>query len=164
MAYRADIEIAAAAHALDPDLVAAVVEQESDGLANAYRYEPAFWNSYLRSNPKYATRDPREVSASYGLMQIMYPTAVDYGFAGAPEDLWDPATGLEYGCRVLAALLAWATRLYRGLETDRDAAVTRAALAAYNGGKGGNAPTGPLRNRAYAERVLARYRRIRASH
>ena len=42
MTYRAAIVSAATAHGLDPDLVQAVVEQESSGRFYAYRYEPAF--------------------------------------------------------------------------------------------------------------------------
>lgn len=158
MQYRQEIETAAAAHGLDPDLVAAVVEQESNGWTSAFRYEPDFWDRYLAKNPSLATRNPREVSSSYGLMQVMYTTAVEHGFPGQPWELFAPAVGLEYGCRMLARLLTWANGLYTGLESERSAVVTRAALAAYNGGKTGNAPTGPLRNREYADRVLARYR------
>jgi len=72
----------------------------------------------------------------------MYVVAVELGFTGDPELLFVPRIGLDWGCRKLATLLQWA-------EGD----VVR-ALAAYNGGKGGNT-TPPLRNLAYAERVLA---------
>lgn len=40
--------------------------------------------------------------ATYGLMQIKYPTARGMGFAGKPKDLFDPATNLEWGMRYLA--------------------------------------------------------------
>jgi soluble lytic murein transglycosylase-like protein len=158
--YRTEIETAAAAHDLDPDLVQAIVEQESGGWASAFRYEPAFWDRYLKTNPVYATRNPREVSSSYGLMQIMFATAVDHGFTGKPWDLFDPAVSLEYGCRVLQALLVWARSQYTGLETAAQTVILRSVLAAYNGGKSGNAPKGPLRNREYADDVMRRYRQI----
>lgn len=160
-AYRAEIEAAAAAHGLDPDIVQAVVEQESNGWASAFRYEPAFWTRYLAKNPAYAARNPREVSASYGLCQVMYPTAVEHGFAGQPWELFAPTVSLEFGCRVLAALMTWARSLYTGLATEERTRVTQSALAAYNGGKTGNAPNSPLRNREYADQVLARLARIR---
>ena len=162
-AYQAEIATAAAAHGLDPDLVAAVVDQESNGWASAFRYEPDFWDRYLRNNAAWAKRNPREVSASYGLMQTMYTTAVEHGYAGEPWGLFAPAVALEYGCRILAGLMTWARGLYTGLASEEGAAVTRAALAAYNGGKVKNAPTGPLRNAAYADQVLARYRKIKGS-
>jgi soluble lytic murein transglycosylase-like protein len=161
MTYRTEIAAVAAAHRLDPDLVAAVVEQESAGHFYAYRYEPAFFTRYLASIPAYATRDPHEVSASFGLMQIMFTTAVEHGFAGDPWDLFAPLASLEYGCRHLASLVAWARGLYTGLTTQADRVVLRSALAAYNGGKQQNLPEGPLRNRAYADEVLERYDRIR---
>ena len=160
-AYQPEVAAAAAAHGLDSDLVAAVVDRESGGWASAYRYEPDFFDRYLKNNPAYAHRNPREVSASYGLMQIMYPTAVDAGFTGQPWELFAPSVGLEWGCRVLASLLQWSRSLYTGLSSEAASVVTRSALAAYNGGKGKNAPTGVLRNRAYADEVLMRYAQIK---
>lgn len=144
--YRAEIETAAAAHGLDPDLVAAVVEQESNGWASAFRFEPDFWSKYLKNNPLYKDRHPREVSASYGLMQTMYTTAVEHGYTGLPWGLFAPTVSLEYGCRVLDALLTWA-----------DGNVTK-ALGGYNAGRGGAEGTN---GRKYARDVLARYERIR---
>ncbi|HXD20134.1 MAG TPA: transglycosylase SLT domain-containing protein [Vicinamibacterales bacterium] len=159
--YRAEIEAAAAAHGLDPDLVAAVVMQESNGWASAFRHEADFWEKYLKRAPLWKDRNPREVSSSYGLMQTMFPVAVEHGFTGQPWELFAPTVSLEYGCRVLAKLMAWARGLYTGLATNEEAAVRRSALAAYNGGRGGNGPNGPLRNRDYADEVLRRYHRIR---
>src|SRR5690348_13739676 len=104
--YRKEIEAAAAKYALDPDLVEAVVQQESNDWASAFRFEPDFWVRYLQNDPAYAGRNQREVSASYGLMQVMYPTAVDHGFAGQPWELFAPAASLEYGCKHLASLMA----------------------------------------------------------
>lgn len=162
-AYRAEIEAAAAAHGLDPDLVAAVVEQESSYRFYAYRFEPAFFTRYLAHKPEYAQRHPMEVSASIGLMQTMYTTAVEHGFTGEPWDLFAPAVSLEFGCRVLAANFAWARRTYKGLTGVAETKIRASALSAYNGGRGGNAPDDVLdRNHAYADQVLARYQRIRA--
>lgn len=144
--YRDEIETAAAAHALDPDLVAAVVEQESNGWASAFRFEPDFWAKYLKSNPAWKDRNPREVSASYGLMQTMVPVAVEHGFTGEPWELFNPNASLEFGCRVLADLIAWA-----------DGNLTK-ALGAYNAGKGGALTSAGLR---YADQVLQRYDRIK---
>jgi soluble lytic murein transglycosylase-like protein len=161
VSYRAAIVAAASAHKLDPDLVAAIVEQESSGRFYAYRYEPAFFTRYLADNPIYMARLPQEVSASYGLCQVMYSTAVEHGYDGEPWGLFDPKVSLEFGCRVLAKLLTWARANYIGQMKNEEAAVTRSALAAYNGGKGGNGPNGPLRNSHYAELVLGRYERLR---
>lgn len=144
--YRAAIDLAADMHGLDADLVAAIVEQESNYRFHAYRYEPNFWTKYLATNPMYAAREPREVSASYGLMQVMFTTAVEHGYAGEPWGLFAPAESLEFGCRVLAGNLTWAS------------GHTRQAVAAYNTGRGNwTSVTGA----AYATSVLARYDRIR---
>jgi len=143
-AYRAEIVAAAKTHGLDPDLVEALVLVESSGRTHAYRYEPAFWTRYLATNPAYQHLNPERVSASYGLMQIMFPVAVEVGYtAHDPEYLFVPSIGLEYGCRKLAALLRWA-----------HGSVPQ-ALAAYNGGQGGNAAP-PYRNQPYVDRVVAR--------
>jgi soluble lytic murein transglycosylase-like protein len=161
--YRSEIVASAAAHGLDPDLVQAVVEQESSGRFYAYRYEPAFFMRYLASKAEYKDRNPHEVSASYGLMQTMFSTAVEHGYDGEPWGLFAPTVSLEYGCRVLASNLKWARGHYVGLAKHEVVITTRAALAAYNGGKVGNQPNGPLRNREYADEVLMRYERIRGA-
>ena len=145
-AYRAEVEIMADRHGLTPDLVQAVCLVESSGQTHAYRLEPAFWDRYLKGKQEWDGANPERVSASYGLMQVMFPTAVEHGMARTepPEYLFVPLIGLDYGCRVLAKRLEWAN------------GDLRAALASYNGGKLGNAPGGPLRNAAYADKVLAK--------
>ena len=143
--YRAAIESAATTHGLDADLVEALVWQESSGRADAFRYEPAFWRRYLATNPVYANEEPRRVASSYGLMQVMFTTALAQGFNGEPELLFDIRINLDIGCRVLGRLLA---------RTDGDEAE---ALAAYNGGWGNR--TGEL-PKLYAQRVLHRRRII----
>lgn len=162
--YRQEIEAAAARHALDPDLVEAVVEQESSSRFYAYRFEPGFWTKYLATNPTWSSRKPAEVSASYGLMQVMFTTAVDHGFTGQPWELFDPAVGLDYGCRVLATNLVWAESAFSGNPGDKSQIIITSALAAYNGGRKGNDPDNiPDRNHAYADQVMTRLRRIKAT-
>jgi soluble lytic murein transglycosylase-like protein len=149
--YRSLIEKEAAQDPpLDPDLVEAIVRVESSGLAHAYRYEPAFWQRYLADNPDYRNMNPRRASASYGLMQVMYPTAVERGLArrADPEVLFQPFYSLLYGCEHLRRLLAWS----KG-NVDQ-------ALAAYNGGKAGNSKP-PYRNRGYVEKVHAALAQIK---
>jgi len=143
------IEEVSARHGLPADLVGAMVRVESSGRTNAYRYEPAYWLRYLADKPEWRDLNPNRVSASYGLLQVMYPTAVANGYVGDPEALFLPAMGLEFGCRELERLLAWA----RTFEATPEARL-QAAVAAYNGGQRGNAPTDtPLRNLAYTGRV-----------
>jgi soluble lytic murein transglycosylase-like protein len=138
-------------HGLSPDLVQAVCLIESSGQTHAYRAEPAFWDRYLKGKPEWDGSNPSRVSASYGLMQVMFPVAVEHGMARTepPEYLFVPLIGLTYGCLVLQRRLEWA------------GGDVRAALASYNGGKGGNKPGGPLRNGAYADKVLGRLASLR---
>lgn len=124
----------------DPDLVSAVVMTESSGKTHAYRYEPAFFDRYLRGKDEWKGANPERVAASYGLMQVMYTTALEHGLTGDPEQLFRPSVGLFYGCLHLASLLKWSAG-----NVDQ-------ALAAYNGGKGGNAAP-PYRNASYVAKV-----------
>lgn len=146
--YRGAIEEAARKAGLDPDLVEAVCWQESNFRADAFRFEPGFWEKYLRQNSVYASAVPRRVASSYGLMQIMYPAAREAGFVGEPEGLFVPEVNLSWGCKILANLLSWA----QGQEQQ--------ALAAYNGGRRnwrGSLPT------AYARSVATKLSFVRTA-
>ncbi len=116
MPYDAPIDAAATAHRLDPALVKAVVMQESGGKFYAYRYEPDFWTRYLQHNAAWMARSPMEVSASYGLMQILYVTAVEEGFRGQPWELFAPSVAAGVGTRAL---------LWAGAGTAGDALCAR---------------------------------------
>lgn len=145
--YRPLIVRYAETYDLDPLLVEAVVWQESSGLADAFRYEPGFWERYCKNDPKWAGWDPRRVASSYGLMQLMYPTALDNGYEGPPEGLFDLDTNLDIGCRLLAKLIDhWNGDILK-------------ALASYNGGLGGVNRAQPMH---YAHQVATRYDRFRA--
>jgi len=102
---------AAEAHALWPELVCAIVEQESAWNPWALRYEPAFYERYIA--PQIARRavpdvtESRARAFSWGLMQVMGQVAREHGFVEASlASLCAPAVGLEVGCRVFAAKLA----------------------------------------------------------
>lgn len=146
--FRKDIEVVSALRQLDPDLVEAIVMVESyGGRADAFRHEPGFWTKYLADNPRYAGKNPRRVSSSYGLMQVMYPTAVDLGFRHEPEMLFLPGMNLDYGTKYLASLM------------KRFDGNTELAVRAYNGGPGGarKAITAP-----YWRKVQAALKKIKA--
>ena len=146
--YRDVIATAAARHGIDPLLVESVVWQESAGHADAFRFEPAFWERYCKTDPRFLKEEPRRIASSYGLMQIMYPTALDYGYIGDPEGLFTITINIDVGCRILADL-------YRRFQGD-----LTSVLAAYNGGPGGVDRPGP---RSYAIRVQDRYERLSAA-
>jgi soluble lytic murein transglycosylase-like protein len=138
-----EIREAAEDYGLNPKIVEAVVLVESSGFTHSYRYEPEFWKRYMEGKSQWQGANPRRVSASYGLMQCMYPVAVELGFTGEPEELFQPNVGLKYGCLKLKELLAWS----KG-NVDQ-------ALAGFNGGKGGNAHP-PYRNWEYVAKVKSK--------
>lgn len=155
--YRAEVEVISLKHGLDPNVVQAVCMIESSGLTHAYRFEPKFWERYCKNNPEWRHENPHRVSASYGLMQVMFPTAVELKALDrteAPENLFIPIVGINAGCIVLVDRLRWAKQNLRS------------ALAAYNGGKTlNNAPTAsPLRNGDYADKVLRVLRDVEKEH
>ncbi len=102
----------AAAHQLDPTLVCAICEQESDWNPWAARWEPGFFRKYVA--PLYTANkilggatETYMRAMSWGLMQVMGQVAREHGFNGAFLcELCDPAVALEVGCRVLATKLA----------------------------------------------------------
>jgi soluble lytic murein transglycosylase-like protein len=158
---------AARSFGLDPLLVRALVEVESGGDPYAWNPEPGyryFWDVRKRQPFRPVTAaevrskhppadfvclagDPDQEwwgqQVSWGLMQVMGAVARERGFRGRylPQ-LCAIASNLTYGCGHLAVLLAWA-------RNDQEQ-----ALAAYNGGRGGNSQR-PFRNAAYAAKVLA---------
>src|ERR1700689_4874121 len=77
---------AALAQSLEPELVCAIVEQESAWDRWALRYEPAFYARYVEPQVvRGAIADESEARArafSWGLMQVMGQTAREHGFAG----------------------------------------------------------------------------------
>jgi soluble lytic murein transglycosylase-like protein len=130
----------ATAHALEPALVCAVIEQESAWNPWAVRFEPGFLSRYVApmyTAGKLNATEAYTRSISWGLMQVMGQVARESGFAGQSlAELCDPETSLEFGCRILAARLA------------RTRGDVPAALLAWNGGA----------NPDYPAEVLARTR------
>jgi soluble lytic murein transglycosylase-like protein len=147
-------------YAIKKLLLKAVAEVESGFNQTAYRYEPGFWKKYLEGKPEWKDRDPSEVSASYGLFQLMYTTATMLGFSGKGEDLYNPVINIELGAKLLRVLIdkvrkrqAWGTSRLWDIEI---------ALACYNGGTVGNPDEkGNLRNQRYVDRVLEAYGRLK---
>lgn len=137
----------AKAHGLDPALVCAVAEQESSWNTFALRYEPGFLARYvspLYTAGKINATEAYARSMSWGLMQVMGQVAREQGLPDSLSiaQLCDPATGLEYGCRVLKAKLAYAATVPGIAPVD----VTARALLFWNGGS----------NKDYPAQVLAR--------
>jgi soluble lytic murein transglycosylase-like protein len=108
-------------------LILAMIQMESGGNPDAKRYEPAYERRYILNNKVWIERcrnggfSTREAATSYGLMQLMFPTAWGYG-ARKPGELYDPARNISIGVALMASKL----KKYN----------TKEALAAYNGGDG----------------------------
>ena len=143
---------------LEKNLVKAVAIVESALDVRAYRHEPMFWERYLKDNDAWKDKDPKIVSSSFGLMQLMFTTAWQLGFRGQAEDLYNPVINVELGAKLIRQLM------------DRIRSTTNIrlwpldiALARYNGGSKGNPRAdGRLRNDSYVEKVLAAYWKLRA--
>ena len=132
--YAPLLRAAADAEAIDPYLLAALAIHESGGNPYAVRVERSYWVRYREGIIRallgnlYAPDDrwlqyPDLVSASFGLCQIMYPTAVEAGVRIAyPTELCDPQINLRLGARLLARMLRHA------------AGDVTTALLSYNGG------------------------------
>lgn len=105
--YQEPILAASQKYGVPVPAIIATISTESSGNPGAYRYEPSFYDRYIKDkdrwkdNPFY--KFPKRISASYGLMQIMYTTAYSAGFRGKPEDLYDPAANIEIGTAYIAS-------------------------------------------------------------
>ena len=143
--------VAAKKYKLDKIFLKSIAIVESSLDPRAYRYEPKFWDRYLADHNFWKTKDPKEVSASYGLMQIMYVVAHELGFTGKPEDLYNPMINV-----MLAAKLLKKHFDYMKENPKPDYWPFELALAWYNGGRGNNPDeTGRLRNPEYLKKVKA---------
>lgn len=133
------VHTAARLYNLDPALICAVIEQESNWYIYAARYEPKFFTRYIKPLVDSGTiKTPTEAvnrAVSFGLMQVMGQVAREFGFKGQSLfELCDPAIGIDMGCKVLRAKI------------DSKGGDITAGLLAYNGG---GMPE-------YADEVLAR--------
>ena len=129
-------------------LVFAIIEMESGGNENATRYEPAYEKTYVGEGSIWRTRakqlgmTPAQVATSYGLMQLMFPTAWGYGNQTIKgiADVLKPDYNIRFGTAHVAAHLKKFTK--------------EEMLAYFNGGDGGVAAL-----RAGKETPATRYSR-----
>ena len=84
--FDTEIKTSAALYNVPESWVRAVIETESGWKPDAYRAE-------ARIN-----------DASYGLMQLLYQTAVGLGYSGAATGLYDPAVNIDLGTKLLGQL------------------------------------------------------------
>ncbi len=146
------IEIKAAKYNLDPDLIEAHILTESSGNSNSTRYEPAFYEKYIKNNIskwKITLQEAHDRATSYGLLQIMLQVAREMGFTGQATDLLIPEVGLEWGCKKLSKCYEKFGQKY-----------INAGIAAYNCGTPKLTPTGFV-NQRYVDRVNGFLNKIR---
>ena len=137
------------------DLILAIIQQESGGDPWACRFEPLFYDKYIKSNEHITT--PPGVSmateqicraTSWGLMQIMGQVARERGFTGKfLSELCQPEIGLLWAMLHL-------DRFYKKY-TELD------AIASYNAGSP-RKKTGSLQyvNQDYVDGVLEWRRKV----
>lgn len=105
--YQPLILAASQKHGVPVPAIIATISTESSGNPEAYRYEPEYYNRYIKDGPDWKNNPyysfPKRISASYGLMQILYTTANRVGFRGKPEDLYDPASNIDAGTTYIAS-------------------------------------------------------------
>ena len=93
------------------------------------RFEPNFYNKYLKGKKNWMEMEKKfgreAISSSYGPWQIMFPTAVEMGYKGRPEDLHDPKVSLPYVQKYLTKI------------QDKHGSDPKKVLSAYNAGIGG---------------------------
>lgn len=120
-------------YGLQEHVFCGLIEQESNWDTWAIRYEPAFYDRYVRplvdnGSIKTAT-EAHSRSFSYGLGQVMGQVAREFGFNGKwLTELCDPAVGLKYAAFVLSRKIMAA----KGIVSD--------GLLRYNGGGNPNYP------------------------
>lgn len=131
---------------LKPALVRAIVQVESSGDPKAVRYEPAFYERYVKGS-SYPQAEHRLLASSLGLMQVMGLVAREHGFCGPLEQLFIPEVNLLYGCLHLARF--W--ERYGKLED---------VVASYNAGSPRKDPDGKYVNWAYVAHVIEEFNRI----
>lgn len=135
--YAALIESTAAANGVPRELAYGLIAQESGFNPQAVRSEPQY----------HCAATGQTGDASYGLMQVLYCTALGLGYTGPASGLFDPASNLSLGMLLLGRLLA-----SHGGDTG-------AALSAYNGGDrpslgyGARRADGTFANQAYVDNV-----------
>ena len=144
-------------------LLKAVGIVESGLKTRAYRHEPAYWEWLKKTYPgKWDHRNPREIAASYGVMQILYTTAADLGLGNDFDfnDLYNPVINIELGARLVRTEL---TRIEAsGVLVRAQQWPYKIALARYNGGGSGNPrQDGTLRNQPYVDKVFANWATLR---
>jgi len=147
---------------IQPWMLKAIAAWESRLIAGAFRFkrsELRFYGRYIEGKTEWRAHryydHPEIIAASYGLMQIMFPTALwmarrgpganPFGEGEREPDFWlvfDPAINVDLGAR------------YYRYQLDRYEGDQRLALCAYNAGSVRRNSAGEVFNASYAANVM----------
>lgn len=140
---------------VDPDLVLAIIQVESNGNKWACRFEPGW--KYHKDTIKWAKAllqseetEKNQQSTSWGLMQVMGTVAREMGFTGHLPQLCLEPVGIRCGCLKLQSL-------FKKYESQDD------VISAYNQGNARKDETGRYINQGYVDKVNAALRTIKAN-
>lgn len=136
---------------LNPALVLAIIEQESNFVPTAMRFEPQF--KYILNPDVYAKRNRISLATeinlqqiSWGLMQIMGAVCRELKFDKEMPMMLVPETNIFYGCLKLSQLMT----KYATLENT---------ISSYNQGSPMKVASGQFRNQHYVQGVLDKMKR-----
>ena len=156
--YREAFAAALRAYPVEPELLMALVIQESGCNPKARRHEPGYQARYVTGNPRWNKAralgwTDEALATSWGLTQVLGTTAWALGWHYPPDaegGITDPAANLRLGAKYLKQQLARYRNVYE-------------ALLAYNGGHGAVLAyrAGNCYNCRYADNVLALRDRIK---
>ena len=135
---------------LDPVLIAALIQTESNFKADAFTHDPQFFARTMKPSVKYGHLHPRRYGSRYGLMQLLWMEAVEDGLDpdSPPECLFVPEVNVPLGAARLRNCLDWAA-----LRAVTSKEMILSGLAAYKSGRNSaQAPPNP-KNIAYSLRV-----------
>jgi soluble lytic murein transglycosylase-like protein len=127
---------------IDPALFKAIIMKESYFRTKVSLYEPS-----LTNNKKYVAKIPSEyltndlAFSSIGICQMLYGTAIDLGYRGSPEGLYDLETSLKYGAMYIKEM----QDRYR---------FRRLVISAYNAGLIYLREDGKVENYKYVDKVI----------
>lgn len=140
---------------IDPDLVAAIIWQESKANPLAIRYEPNFRfrkepYKYARFNGITEATENLLQSCSFGMMQVMGCVVRELGHQHSLLELTEAEVGIKYGCKVLSNLL----EKYKTFEE---------VISSYNQGSPLRDKRGVLINIKYVTEVIAHLKYLKGA-
>lgn len=138
---------------VEPELIAAIILQESGGSQYAIRYEPkwVYWEKPAEISTVLKTSEASErlgQAISWGFMQVMGAVARELDFRGDFVELFYPSVNVQLGTAHLAKFI----RKYPNVLD---------AIASYNAGAPRKDAGGRYANQGYVDGVLGFYRRVK---